>query len=119
MGQIQLLVSLVMTCSDINAAARPWDHHYKVTSLIYKEFFEQGDVEKGLGITPIPMMVSAQVITYAYIPACVDLCGSSSIKCVACRVYVAHLGMSARYSCVDLICQVALIREFVMVMCCV
>lgn len=55
-SQVELLVSLVMTCSDINASARPWESHEKVTHLIYKEFYEQGDVEKSLGLTPIPMM---------------------------------------------------------------
>lgn len=55
-SHVDLLVPLVMTCSDINASVRPWNNHQQVSQLIYTEFFEQGDAEKEMGLKPIPMM---------------------------------------------------------------
>lgn len=45
-----------MTASDLCASAKPWDAQSETVQVIFQEFYEQGDLEKKAGRTPIPMM---------------------------------------------------------------
>ncbi|CAD5116850.1 DgyrCDS5694 [Dimorphilus gyrociliatus] len=52
----ELVRAMMMTACDVSAITKPWNIQKKVASLIANEFFEQGDKEKELKITPIDMM---------------------------------------------------------------
>eukprot|EP00795_Rhopilema_esculentum_P000239 gene239-9879_t len=45
-----------MTSCDLSDQTKPWEGAYKVSDLLYAEFFNQGDMEKSLGYTPKEMM---------------------------------------------------------------
>ncbi|XP_030637054.1 cGMP-dependent 3',5'-cyclic phosphodiesterase [Chanos chanos] len=59
-----LLLCLLMTSCDLSDQTKEWRTTRKVAKLIYKEFFSQGDREKEMGNSPIPMMDREK----AYIP---------------------------------------------------
>ncbi|RZF40433.1 hypothetical protein LSTR_LSTR011203 [Laodelphax striatellus] len=52
----ELLLHLLMTCGDLCDQIKPWEACHKVTELVYKEFFGQGDLEKAMGVSPNEMM---------------------------------------------------------------
>lgn len=52
----ELIRAMMMTACDVSAITKPWKIQKKVAGLIANEFFEQGDKEKELKITPIDMM---------------------------------------------------------------
>ncbi|EDV24450.1 uncharacterized protein TRIADDRAFT_25862, partial [Trichoplax adhaerens] len=47
---------LAMTACDLIAVAKPWKYQFETVKQIFAEFYDQGDVEKRLGIAPVPMM---------------------------------------------------------------
>ena len=51
-----LLQTMVMTGSDLCASAKPWDQQLKTVSVIYEEFYIQGDYERECGRHPVPIM---------------------------------------------------------------
>jgi len=50
------LLSLMMTSCDLSDQTKPWEGAFKVSDLLYAEFFNQGDMEKSLGYAPKEMM---------------------------------------------------------------
>lgn len=52
----QNLLSLIVTASDLNDQCKPWPNTREAASLIYDEFFNQGDQEKLWSVDPIPSM---------------------------------------------------------------
>lgn len=48
--------ALAMTACDLSACAKPWKIQYETVKVIFQEFYAQGDEEKALGRTPVPMM---------------------------------------------------------------
>ncbi|XP_064404655.1 cGMP-dependent 3',5'-cyclic phosphodiesterase-like isoform X2 [Halichondria panicea] len=61
----QLLCSVLMTACDLCFNTKSWEVSEELSSLLYREFFTQGDLEKALGETPLEMMDKDK----AYIPA--------------------------------------------------
>lgn len=51
----QNLINFVVHCADINHPAKSFSLHKKWTDLIYKEFFNQGDLEKKLNMEISPL----------------------------------------------------------------
>ncbi|XP_065642844.1 probable 3',5'-cyclic phosphodiesterase pde-5 isoform X1 [Hydra vulgaris] len=51
-----MMRALAMTCCDLSACAKPWKTQYETVKVIFQEFYAQGDEEKALGRTPVPMM---------------------------------------------------------------
>ncbi|VDL19786.1 unnamed protein product [Hymenolepis diminuta] len=53
----ELLMSMMMTASDISASTKPWPVQKKSAEMVSNEFFEQGDLERQkLNIKPCAMM---------------------------------------------------------------
>ncbi|KAM7538567.1 hypothetical protein Aperf_G00000053950 [Anoplocephala perfoliata] len=53
----ELLMSMMMTASDVSASTKPWPVQKKTAELVSNEFFEQGDLERQkLNIKPCAMM---------------------------------------------------------------
>lgn len=52
----RLLLSLLMTCCDLNDQIKNWTTVHRVAELVYTEFFAQGDLERQMGINPNLMM---------------------------------------------------------------
>eukprot|EP00112_Aurelia_sp_Birch-Aquarium-sp1_P010606 Seg226.4 transcript_id=Seg226.4/GoldUCD/mRNA.D3Y31 product="putative 3' 5'-cyclic phosphodiesterase pde-5" protein_id=Seg226.4/GoldUCD/D3Y31 len=52
----KLLRAVAMTGGDLSACAKPWQIQYETVKVIFQEFYAQGDEEKALGRTPLPMM---------------------------------------------------------------
>ncbi|XP_067009440.1 cGMP-dependent 3',5'-cyclic phosphodiesterase [Anabrus simplex] len=52
----RLLLSLLMTCSDLSDQTKDWKTSKKIAEMIYEEFFKQGDMEKSMGNNPLEMM---------------------------------------------------------------
>ncbi|KAA3682193.1 cGMP-dependent 3',5'-cyclic phosphodiesterase [Paragonimus westermani] len=50
------LLSILVTASDLSDQCKPWVNTRVAASLIYKEFFHQGDSEKSLDIKPAHSM---------------------------------------------------------------
>jgi cGMP-dependent 3',5'-cyclic phosphodiesterase len=50
------LLSLLMTCCDLNDQIKSWKTVQKVAELVYTEFFAQGDLERQMGLNPNLMM---------------------------------------------------------------
>lgn len=48
----RLLLSLIITCCDLNDQVKSWDTVYRVAELVYSEFFTQGDLERQMGMSP-------------------------------------------------------------------
>jgi cGMP-dependent 3',5'-cyclic phosphodiesterase len=48
----RMLLSLLITCSDLNDQIKSWSTVYSVASLVFTEFFTQGDLEKQMGMSP-------------------------------------------------------------------
>ncbi len=61
----KLLCSILMTSCDLCFNTKSWEVSEELSSLLYREFFTQGDLEKALGETPLEMMDKDK----AYIPA--------------------------------------------------
>ncbi|XP_014782379.1 cGMP-specific 3',5'-cyclic phosphodiesterase [Octopus bimaculoides] len=53
---IDLLISMMMTASDLSAITKPWDVQRKTAIMVAAEFFEQGDFETQCKYTVLPMM---------------------------------------------------------------
>ncbi|XP_054154155.1 probable 3',5'-cyclic phosphodiesterase pde-5 [Oppia nitens] len=51
-----LLEAVAMTAADLNSTARPWSEAIEQVRELFEEFYAQGDIEKGLGRKPIPLM---------------------------------------------------------------
>ncbi|XP_063234184.1 cGMP-dependent 3',5'-cyclic phosphodiesterase-like [Bacillus rossius redtenbacheri] len=51
-----LLLSLLMTASDLSDQTKDWRTSKHIAELVYKEFFAQGDLEKTMGVLPLHMM---------------------------------------------------------------
>jgi len=51
-----LMLSLLMTSSDLSDQTKDWSTTKNTAKNIYEEFFDQGDREKGMGLSPIPQM---------------------------------------------------------------
>lgn len=52
----KLLMAMLMTAADISAVARPWEVQLSTAETVYAEFFEQGDMERALGVEPAPLL---------------------------------------------------------------
>uniref|UniRef100_A0A336L6K6 Phosphodiesterase n=1 Tax=Culicoides sonorensis TaxID=179676 RepID=A0A336L6K6_CULSO len=48
----ELLMSLLITCCDLNDQVKSWETVHNVAELVYAEFFAQGDLEKQMGLRP-------------------------------------------------------------------
>jgi cGMP-dependent 3',5'-cyclic phosphodiesterase len=48
----RLLLSLLITCCDLNDQIKSWSTVKTVAELVYTEFFTQGDLEKQMGMSP-------------------------------------------------------------------
>jgi cGMP-dependent 3',5'-cyclic phosphodiesterase len=48
----RLLLSLIITCCDLNDQIKAWSTVYRVAELVYSEFFTQGDLERQMGMSP-------------------------------------------------------------------
>ncbi|OXA56283.1 hypothetical protein Fcan01_10060 [Folsomia candida] len=51
-----LIEAIAMTAADLCASTKAWDAQVETVRVIFEEFYEQGDLEKQAGRTPIPMM---------------------------------------------------------------
>lgn len=51
-----MLLSLIMTCSDLSDQTKGFKLAKEVAQKVYEEFFKQGDLEKRMGNKPIEMM---------------------------------------------------------------
>lgn len=56
----RLVRRLLMTACDLSAAAKPWYIHINSVKRVFEEFYRQGDEEKLMGLTPVPMMDRAR-----------------------------------------------------------
>lgn len=52
----RLLLCLLMTACDLSDQAKSFANSKTIAELIYREFFSQGDMEKGIGRAPVEMM---------------------------------------------------------------
>ncbi|XP_035829015.1 cGMP-dependent 3',5'-cyclic phosphodiesterase [Aplysia californica] len=52
----QSLLCLLMTACDLSDQTKNWHNTKHIASLVYQEFFSQGDLEKALGKNPLEMM---------------------------------------------------------------
>jgi cGMP-dependent 3',5'-cyclic phosphodiesterase len=52
----RVLLSLLMTCCDLNDQIKIWSTVQRVAELVYTEFFAQGDLERQMGLNPNLMM---------------------------------------------------------------
>lgn len=52
----RVLLSLLMTCCDLNDQIKSWRTVHRVAELVYTEFFAQGDLERQMGLNPNLMM---------------------------------------------------------------
>lgn len=52
----RVLLSLLMTCCDLNDQIKTWSTVQRVAELVYTEFFAQGDLERQMGLSPNLMM---------------------------------------------------------------
>ncbi|XP_050417227.1 cGMP-dependent 3',5'-cyclic phosphodiesterase isoform X1 [Patella vulgata] len=53
---VKLLLCLSMTSCDLSDQTKNWKNTKHIASLVYQEFFSQGDLEKALGQNPLEMM---------------------------------------------------------------
>ncbi|XP_068082303.1 cAMP and cAMP-inhibited cGMP 3',5'-cyclic phosphodiesterase 10A-like [Anabrus simplex] len=51
-----LLKSIMMTTCDLSGQCKPFPIAKRITECLYKEFYKQGDTEKGMGMCPLSMM---------------------------------------------------------------
>lgn len=51
-----IVEALVMTASDLCSSSKPWDLQLATVTVIYEEFYSQGDREKREGRIPVPIM---------------------------------------------------------------
>lgn len=51
-----LMQAISMTASDLSASTKPWDIQVQTVSVIFEEFYQQGDAERAAGRKPISMM---------------------------------------------------------------
>merc|ERR1739841_295170 len=51
MGHNALLCNL-MTAADVSSSTKPWEQHKEISTCIYEEFFDQGDLERKHNMTP-------------------------------------------------------------------
>ncbi|XP_041357017.1 cGMP-dependent 3',5'-cyclic phosphodiesterase-like isoform X4 [Gigantopelta aegis] len=52
----KFLLCLLMTSCDLSDQTKNWDNTKHIASLVYQEFFSQGDMEKNTGKKPLEMM---------------------------------------------------------------
>ncbi|KAL9969158.1 hypothetical protein ACROYT_G021335 [Oculina patagonica] len=52
----KLVRRLLMTACDLCTSAKPWPIHTKSVKKVFEEFYQQGDEEKQMGLSPLPMM---------------------------------------------------------------
>ena len=97
-----LLQTMVMTGSDLCASSKPWDQQLKTVSVIYEEFYVQGDYERQSGRLPVPIMnryledeqALHQVTIWEYISIAITLCcqvGFLSGICIPCYSLLSSL----------------------------
>ncbi|KAJ9591947.1 hypothetical protein L9F63_001549, partial [Diploptera punctata] len=55
-----LLKSIMMTTCDLSGQCKPFNVTIRITQNVYTEFYQQGDVEKSMGQTPLSMMDRAK-----------------------------------------------------------
>ncbi|XP_023930195.1 cAMP and cAMP-inhibited cGMP 3',5'-cyclic phosphodiesterase 10A-like [Lingula anatina] len=53
-------ISILMTACDLNSMCKQQECHIREVSLLYEEFYKQGDEEKLHGVEPLPMMDRSQ-----------------------------------------------------------
>lgn len=51
-----LMQAISMTASDLSASTKPWEIQKQTVSVIFEEFYQQGDAERAAGRVPISMM---------------------------------------------------------------
>lgn len=51
-----LVKSIMMTASDLSGQCKPYHVSKKITDALYREFYNQGDIEKTFGLCPLSMM---------------------------------------------------------------
>ncbi|KAH9523328.1 cGMP-dependent 3',5'-cyclic phosphodiesterase [Bulinus truncatus] len=51
-----ILLCLLMTACDLSDQTKNWNNTKHIATLVYQEFFSQGDLEKALGKNPLEMM---------------------------------------------------------------
>lgn len=56
----KLVRRLLMTACDLCTSAKPWGIQLKSVKKVFEEFYLQGDEEKQMGLTPVPMMDRAR-----------------------------------------------------------
>lgn len=47
---------MMMTAADISAITRPWEVQRRIAEVVYAEFYEQGDMERQIGVEPAPLL---------------------------------------------------------------
>lgn len=57
----RLVRRLLMTACDLCTSAKPWYIHITSVKKVFEEFYLQGDEEKLMGLTPVPMMDRARM----------------------------------------------------------
>eukprot|EP01103_Thecamoeba_quadrilineata_P016224 TRINITY_DN5364_c0_g1_i1.p1 TRINITY_DN5364_c0_g1~~TRINITY_DN5364_c0_g1_i1.p1 ORF type:complete len:988 (+),score=189.36 TRINITY_DN5364_c0_g1_i1:83-3046(+) len=75
----RLLSGLLMTCSDLANVTKPTPISKHIAKIVYNEFCQQGDMEKTLGVQPLPIMdrqkeaelprMQVEFIDYVCLPA--------------------------------------------------
>lgn len=68
-----LMQAISMTASDLSASTKPWDIQVQTVSVIFEEFYQQGDAERAAGRTPISMMDRNQPDQQASSQVCVNI----------------------------------------------
>jgi cAMP and cAMP-inhibited cGMP 3',5'-cyclic phosphodiesterase 10 len=51
-----LIESVMMTASDLCSSSKPWELQLATVTVIYEEFYRQGDIEIESGRIPVPIM---------------------------------------------------------------
>lgn len=52
----RLMKGILMTACDLSGQTKPFSINKQITERLYEEFYQQGDVEKEMGVEPVPTM---------------------------------------------------------------